>query len=215
MSEYFSIKLQTISNYRTFFHSQLLRSPAKPEQSFADQVIIVTGSNVGLGFEAARHFYRLNCAKLILAVRTVAKGEIAKEDIAQSVKHRTDSISAIEIWPLDLSDTASTIAFAKRVTEELPRLDVLVENAGIVSSTWEMAEGFEQTIQVNVLNTFLLALSVLPKLRGSKSNFPDASPHLVVVSSEAHHMTKFLEINAPDLYEKLHDGKERYEGMER
>jgi len=90
MTEDFTIKLNVGLALRTFLHSQVFGTPPYPTQSFANQTVIVTGSNVGLGFEAARHFYRLNCAKLILAVRTVSKGQAAKEDIVRSVKHRTD-----------------------------------------------------------------------------------------------------------------------------
>jgi retinol dehydrogenase 12 len=202
----FPIETKLGAGVRLFLYSQLFVSPQYPKRSFATQTVIVTGSNVGLGLEAARHFYRLNCARLILAVRTASKGQAAKEDIVQSVKHRTDP-DAIEIWPLDQSSTESTLAFAERVKTELPRVDVLVENAGINSKLWVMSEGYEQAVQVNVLNTFLLALSLLPKLNETKSNFPDSSPHLVIVSSEAHRLTKFPEINAKNLYEKLNDEK--------
>lgn len=191
---------------RNFVYSQLFYTPLYPNQSFADQAVIVTGSNVGLGLEAARHFYRLNCAKLILAVRTTSKGEIAKEDIVQSVKHRTDA-AVIEVWALDLSSTESTLAFAERVEKELPRVDLPVENAGINTRSYAISEGFEQTIQVNVINTFLLALSLLPKLTETKGKFADTTPHLVIVSSVAHRYTKFKEINAPDIFAELNDEK--------
>jgi len=203
MVEEFHIDLQS-GAYRAFFYSQLFRTPSYPSQTFVDQTVIVTGSNTGLGFEAARHFYRLNCAKLILAVRTISKGQSAKEDIVRSVKHRTDA-DAIEVWPLDLTSTASTLAFAECVKGQLTRVDILIENAAVNSSTWLLAEEFEQTFQVNVLNTFLLALTLLPKLKETKAKFADSSPHLVVVTSEAHKLTNFEEINAPDLYEKLND----------
>ncbi|KAE8337308.1 hypothetical protein BDV24DRAFT_140255 [Aspergillus arachidicola] len=193
-----------IAGLRTFFYSQLFVTPSYPESSFADQTVIVTGSNTGLGLEAARHFYRLNCARLILAVRTVTKGQTAKEEIIDSVKHRSDP-DAIKIWELDQSSTASTLAFADRVKRELPRVDVLVANAGINPSNWVVTEGYEQAVQVNVLNTFLLALSLLPKLNETKEAFPESHPHLVIVSSEAHRLTNFPEINAPDLYAKLNE----------
>lgn len=117
-------------------------------------------------------------------VCTTSKGQTAKEDIVQSVKHRTDA-NAIEVWPLDLNSTESTLAFAGRVKKELPRVDALVENAGVNNdSTWLVSEGFEQTTQINVINTFLLALSLLPKLTETKAKFTYSSPHLVIVSSE-------------------------------
>ncbi|EXJ82356.1 hypothetical protein A1O3_06169 [Capronia epimyces CBS 606.96] len=207
MSQEFDIKPELGLAVGRFLYSQFFRTPPPPSQSFANQTVIVTGSNVGLGFEAARHFYRLNCAQLILAVRSVSKGETAKEDIVRSVKHRTDA-DAIQVWPLDLSSTESTLAFADRVKTELPRVDVVVENAGINNTTWVAVEnGWEQTIQVNVINTLLLALALLPKLAQTKSEFPDSIPHLAIVSSEVHHFTKFVEANAPDIYARLNDEK--------
>ena len=214
MSEEFPFQVEFFHGIRLFFHSQFFGTPSSPTQSFANQTIIVTGSNVGLGLEAARHFYRLNCAKLILAVRTTSKGESAKEDIVRSVTHRTDADS-IEVWPLDLTKTESVLAFAERVKKELPRVDALVENAGINSPTYSVAEGFESNIQVNALNTFLLALSLLPKLRETKVKFPDSSPHLEIVSSEAHRMTQFDEIKSPDLYQRLNDKSQFVEGNDR
>ncbi|KIV83223.1 hypothetical protein PV11_05270 [Exophiala sideris] len=214
MSQEFNIQPNIGTALRTFLHSQYFRTPPYPTHSFANQTVIVTGSNVGLGFEAARHFYRLNCAKLILAVRTVSKGETAKEDIVRSVKHRTDGFEAIEVWPLDLSSTQSTISFAERVKSELSRVDIVVENAGINSPTWQVVEGFEHVIQVNVINTLLLGLCLLPQLTETKSKFPDSTPHLEIVSSEMHRYTKFPQVNSPDIYQQLND-KSAYDGMDR
>jgi NAD(P)-dependent dehydrogenase (short-subunit alcohol dehydrogenase family) len=201
----FPIQPNIGAGLRLFFYSQLFVTPPYPRQSFENQTIIVTGSNAGLGLEAARHFYRLKSARLILAVRNVSKGEAAKEDIIKSVKRHDAGV--IEVWPLDLSSTESTLAFADRAKTELSRVDVLVNNAGINSKLWIFNEGYEQAVQVNVLNTFLLSLSLLPKLNETKSKHPDSQPHLVIVSSEAHRLTKFSEINAPSLYDKLNDEK--------
>lgn len=189
---------------KLFFYSQLFVTPPIPKASFTNQTVIITGSNVGLGLEAARHFYRLGASRLILAVRTTSKGQTAKEDIIKSVKNRTDT-NAIEVWPLDQSSTPSVLAFVDRVKKDLPRLDVVVANAGINSKKWIIEEGYEQAVQVNVLNTFLLAFSLLPILTETKSKFPNSVPHLTIVSSEAHRLTKITEINAPDLYEKLNE----------
>jgi len=142
---------------------------------------------------------------LILAVRTVSKGQTAKEDIVRTIKHRTD-VDSIEVWALDLTSTASTVAFAERVNKELPRVDVLVESAGINSTTRSVSEGIEQTMQVNVINTLLLGLLLLPKLTET-AKFANAMPHLTIVTSEAHHLNKFSQINDPDIYESLNDEK--------
>jgi hypothetical protein len=201
----FSISPNLGTGLRLFFYSQLFVTPKLPTQSFANQTVIVTGANSGLGLEAAQQFYRLGAARLILAVRTITKGQEAKEYIVQSTPQRSDP-NAIEIWSLDLSSTGSTLAFANRVMKELPRLDVLVNNAGINSPEWAVYEGYEQAVQINVLNTFLLALSLLPKLEASATLAEQESqPHMVIVSSEAHRLTKFPEINAPDLYAELNE----------
>lgn len=200
----FPIQPNIGAGLRIFFYSQLFVTPAVPKASFAGKTVIVTGSNSGLGLEASRHFYRLGAAKLVLAVRTISKGQLAKENILASVKTRTDH-AAIEIWPLDQASTPSTLAFANRVKAELPRVDAVVLNAGVSNPKFELAEGYDAATQVNVLNTFLLALSLLPKLNDTSAKFAGSTPHLTVVSSEAHHLTKFEEINAQDLYERLND----------
>ena len=191
--------------------SQLFFTPPYPITDFSGQTVIVTGSNVGLGLEAARHFARLNCAKLILAVRTVSKGEQAKESILSSTKRTSD---CVEVWPLDLSSSVSVKAFAKRA-EGLERVDVLVENAGLGVAGWEVMEGMEASLQINVISTFLLALLMLPKLRATGKRF-GTTPHLEIVSSEAHFMAAFKERDEDDMYAKLNDEKtfdlfERYE----
>lgn len=213
-TEEFTIQNDVSNAAILFFHSQFFKTPPYPTQSFTNQTIIITGSNVGLGLEAACHFYRLNCAKLILAVRNVEKGESAKEDIVRKVKQRTDA-DVIEVWPLDLEKTDSTLAFAERVKKTLSRLDVLVENAGINEKSWTVSEGFERTIQINTINTFLLALSVLPKMNETKAKFAESAPHLVIVCSEAHRLTTFKEANAPDIYEKLNNDQQAYVGQAR
>jgi len=210
----FSFEPKIGAGLRIFFYSQLFVTPEYPKHSFAGQTVIVTGSNVGLGLEAARHFYRLNCARLILAVRTPSNGEAAKEDIIRSVKSRSDA-AAIEIWELDQSSTASTLAFANRVKAELPRVDAVVENAGVGPRAFKITdEGYEESAQINVLNTFLLLLSLLPKLVETKEKFPSSAPHITVVTSEAHRLTKFAEINEPDLYARLNK-EEHFQGPDR
>ena len=183
-----------------FLYSQLFVTPTYPTHDYSGQTVIVTGANVGLGLEAARHILRLNCAKLILAVRTRSKGEQAKESILESTKRTSD---CVEVWDLDLTSSASTKAFAKRA-QGLERVDVLLENAGTLPSSWGMVEGNEAMIQVNVINTLLLAVSMLPKLRETADKFK-TTPHLVVVSSESHLRGIFTESETKDLYARLRE----------
>jgi retinol dehydrogenase-12 len=64
-------------SFSEFVHEQYRDLPIIPE-SCENQIVIVTGANSGLGFEAAKHFVYLNASRVILAVRSKAKGEAAK-----------------------------------------------------------------------------------------------------------------------------------------
>lgn len=146
----------------------------------------MTGANVGLGLEAARHFARLGAAKVILACRDTEKGERAKADIERS----TARSGIVEVWALDLCSFESVKHFCRRA-DQLPRLDVVVENAAVafVGPRGALAEGYETTITVNVVSTFLMALLLLPTLRRTAAKF-NVRPNLVIVSSDAHFVVR-------------------------
>ncbi|KZF24224.1 NAD(P)-binding protein [Xylona heveae TC161] len=184
-----------------FFYTQLFSTPPYPEYDFSGQTVIVTGSNTGLGKEAARHIVRLGAEKVILAVRSVERGE----DARKSIEETTHRHGVIEVWELDLGNYASVKAFAKRA-EGLKRLDVLLENAGIATYNFSMLEGNERTITINVVSTFLLALLMLPKLRETAAKFGTV-PRLAVVSSGIHYQAQFKERTAPILFDALNDEK--------
>lgn len=132
---------------RAFLYSQMIFHPPRPTKKLTGQTVIVTGSNVGLGLEAARHFVRLNANKVILAVRNLEKGQKAKQSIESSEKPKAD---VVEVWKLDLGDYRSVKEFTARA-QGLERLDILVENAGIRTSKWSMLEENESTITTNVV----------------------------------------------------------------
>lgn len=193
----------------SFFYSQLFVKPTYPTRMLNGQTVIVTGSNTGLGKEAARHFARLGAAKLILAVRNTKAGEAAKADIEQTTQCPPGTV---EVWALDLGDYASVKAFAARATKELERVDVLCENAGIATDKKKMVQGHESTITVNVVSTFLLALLMLPKLKDTAKRF-GVRPRLTVVASEVHGWAKFPERDEPNILAALdrsEDMGERY-----
>ena len=149
-----------------FLRSQFFSIPPYPTKKYTGQTIIVTGSNTGLGLEAARHFVRLDAAKVILAVRSLDRGEAAK----QSIEGSTGRTGVVEVWPLDLAHYESVKDFAKRA-QGLERLDILVENAGKVTFDWSMTEDNESTITTNVVSPILHSLLLLPKLRATGSKF--------------------------------------------
>ncbi|KAI9778379.1 MAG: hypothetical protein M1835_004957 [Candelina submexicana] len=187
---------------RGFFYSQFWNTPPYPRTPFTNQTIIVTGANSGLGLEAARHFVRLNAAKLILACRSISKGEKAKEAIVASLPH-TNAAKVAEVWHLDLASYDSVKQFAKRA-EGLERLDVVVENAGIYTYDWMMTEDNESTITTNVVSTMLLGLLLLPKLRQTAVDF-NTLPRLTFVASFVHYMTEFPERHADNIFDLVAD----------
>lgn len=157
-----------------------LQSIPLPTASFSGQTIIITGSNTGLGLEAARHFVRLDAARVILAVRSVKKGEDAKSSIEASTNRK----NVVEVRQVDMSNYGSIKAFATWC-ESLDILDAVVANAGVLRNTFEEAEGTEITIAVNVIGTFLLALNLFPILRRSRKSTGQI-PRLVITSSVVH-----------------------------
>ncbi len=192
--------MPAVSWFLGFLYSQFLVTPPKPTKPFTGQTVIVTGSNTGLGLEAARQITRLDAAKVILAVRTLSKGEAAKASIEAS----TGRNGVVEVWPLDLSSYESVKQFATRATSELQRVDVLLENAGMMISKFEITEQDESTVTTNVVSTFLLALLMLPKMRETSQRF-NTIPRLTVVSSDMHFVTKFPDQNAENVFGALSD----------
>lgn len=172
----------------TFLYSQFFTKLPYPTSSFADQTVIVTGSNTGLGLEAARHIARLGAAKVILACRSITKGQAAAADITASEHLKSDRV---EVWELDLSSYESVKAFGQRV-QRLDRLDAFIQNAGILTHQYRLEEGEESTITINVTSAILLGLSVLPKLRESAKKYGSRG-RLAFVGSDLQYIAKFKE----------------------
>ncbi|RYP12644.1 hypothetical protein DL767_011179 [Monosporascus sp. MG133] len=186
-----------------FLEPQLIAQLLPLEYPTADcsgKSVIVTGANVGLGLEAARHFVRLNAERVILGCRDLGKAEEAKNEIELSERR----VGVVEVWHLDLGSFDSVIEFCERA-KKLDRLDVVIENAGLATRTYESYEGHERQITVNVISTFLMALLLLPSLRRTTTQF-NTLPHLVIVSSDAHYYASFEERTAPSIFEALKSG---------
>ncbi|KAF1936221.1 NAD(P)-binding protein [Clathrospora elynae] len=198
-----------MSEILRFFHSQFFVTPPKPTANFTGKTVIVTGSNVGLGKEAARHFTALNASTVILAVRSLEKGEVARTDIETSTNRK----DVVKVMQLDMSSYQSVLDFASKASKELERVDIAVLNAGVNRGVWEVFEQDESTITVNVVSTFLLAFALLPKMKETSQKF-NTRPTLTVVSSEVHEWASFEERKALDgqifarLNEKTVGGKQ-------
>lgn len=171
-----------------FIHAQLFIKPKLPPPTtdLTGKVAIVTGSSTGLGFHCCRHLLRLKLSHLILAVRSPTKGETARKLLAQEYPNAT-----IEVYELEMGSYTSIQAFVRRVEERLPRLDIAILNAGIVSPLFELnAEtGHENVMQVNYLSTMLLAILLLPILK--EKSPAGLSGRLTIVGSGVAYGAKF------------------------
>lgn len=146
---------------------------------------IVTGSNTGLGFEASRQLLSLGLSHLVMGVRSVARGGGAASKLQAAYPS-----AAIDVWPLDMESYKSVQAFAQKCNEDLPRIDVVILNAGISAGDFStVAEtGHEKTMQVNHFGTALLTVLLLPILKRKSAG--KQSPRLVIVNSLTAHMCK-------------------------
>ena len=192
-----------MSFFAAFIHRQFIYKPPVPTASFCGKTVIVTGSNVGLGLEACRWMVSLGASRVILACRNLEKGKAAAKDIQATTSCSPD---ILEVWHLDMSSYASVQAFSDRVKAELPRLDVLIANAGIVTRTFRMTEDNEETITTNVVSLFLLAFLLHPKLRETAVQH-NTQTHFTVTASELYEVAKFKERKAPagQLFVTLND----------
>lgn len=188
-----------------FFHNQFCASPQWPPTgtSLSGRTAIVTGSNTGLGYNAAQQLLELHLSHLILAVRSVEKGRAAAAALGKA--HPS---SKIEVWHLDMSSYSSIQSFARRVGTDLSRIDIVILNAGVIKLQYNTvpSTGHEETLQVNYLSTVLLAILLLPILKVKQP--PDnSSPHLTIVSAALSLAAKFPNRNANPLLPSFDDAK--------
>lgn len=149
------------------------------------KVAIVTGSSSGIGFEAARVLAEKQ-ASVIIAVRNLEKGRKAAEKIL--AQNKTADVKVME---LDLADLASVANFAENFKKAYSRLDLLINNAGVMIPPYaKTADGFELQFGTNHLGHFALTVRLLDVLTGTKG------ARVVNVSSGAH---KVGNLNFDDL----------------
>jgi NAD(P)-dependent dehydrogenase (short-subunit alcohol dehydrogenase family) len=154
-------------------------------------VAVVTGANSGLGLATARELARAG-AEVVMACRNVGKGREAADAIGAAVPG-----ASLHVQALDLADLDSVREFAELFASEHARLDLLVNNAGIMAPPRRITkDGFESQFGTNHLGHFALTGRLLDRL------LADDAPRVVTVSSAAHRVGR---INFSDL-----QGQRRY-----
>ena len=161
-----------------------------PDQT--GRLAVVSGANSGLGLVTARELARAG-ASVIVACRNVAKGERAVGEIRAAVPG-----AAATVEQLDLAHLASVRDFAARLSDEHDRLDLLINNAGVMAPPRRLTtDGFESQLGTNHLGHFALTGLLLGRLLASPH------PRVVTVSSIVHRIGR---INFDDL-----QGERRYQ----
>lgn len=124
--------------------------------------IVITGSSHGIGFEAARVLASRG-AEIVLAVRTTHKGEKAAAKITSG-----NGSLPVGVMHLDLADLDSVRQFADDYSAKHDRLDVLINNAGVMIPPYSKTkQGFELQFGTNHLGHFALTAHLLPVLTGT------------------------------------------------
>lgn len=155
------------------------------------KVIIVTGGNSGLGYESVKAFAK-NGAEVILTSRSIEKGEAAKTRIGR-VKGN------ISVLQLDLMDFASIKSFAENFKKKYNRIDVLLNNAGIMTTPYFLTkDGLEAQNGTNHFGHFALTGQLFELIKNTPSS------RVVNVSSMAHKQGKM------DFENLLFDGGKDY-----
>ena len=159
-----------------------------PDQS--GRVAIVTGSNSGIGYEAAKALAGKG-ATVILAVRNETKGQRALGAIREAFPQ-----AAAEMILLDLADLHSIWEFSDQFHKRYDRLDLLINNAGVMAIPYqETKDGFEMQFGTNHLGHFALTGKLLDMLLNTPGS------RVVTVSSGVHQVGK---IHFDDLMGRQH-----------
>lgn len=141
----------------------------------AGRVAVVTGANTGLGFETAKVLAGLQMT-VILACRNAQKADEAKAKILKDIPD-----AALDFIALDLNALSSVKAFADAFSSQYQRLDLLINNAGLMMPPYsKTSDGFESQMGANYLGHFALTGHLLEVINQT----PDA--RIVTLSSMAH-----------------------------
>ncbi|TSD99448.1 SDR family NAD(P)-dependent oxidoreductase [Skermania sp. ID1734] len=145
-----------------------------PDQT--GRTILITGANNGLGLHSASALAAAG-ARILLACRNQQTGQAALERLGQLSPAPTDH----RLIPVDLADLASVRSAAEQAIDAAPRIDVLINNAGVMAiPRSRTVDGFETQVGTNHFGHFVLTDALLPALLAT------SAPRVVTLASIAH-----------------------------
>jgi NAD(P)-dependent dehydrogenase (short-subunit alcohol dehydrogenase family) len=163
------------------FHTKPSFQPDKDIPDLSGKTILVTGGNIGLGKEAILQFAFHKPFKIYLGARNKEKALGAIAEIKKAVPH-----SNIIFLEMDLSSFSSVQAAAKTFLSENNRLDILMNNAGIMATPAGLTEdGYEIQFGTNHMGHALLTKLLLPTMERTAVELK-GEPRIIILASEAH-----------------------------
>lgn len=162
--------------------------------SLYNKNVIVTGANSGIGFEAAKKL-ALEGARVVMACRNADKAARAADMILKK-----DRSADLEYMHLDLSSLASVARFAEEYKGRYKKLDILINNAGVMATPYRRTEdGFEWQFGINHLGHFALTGQLLEKLNSTPVS------RVVTITSIAHFKGRihFEDLSGGSWYERM------------
>ena len=140
------------------------------------KTVVITGGNVGIGLETAVGLAEQG-AQVIITSRDAARGLTAVAEI----RERAGANGSVDVMALDLASLASVRDFAADAGRRFDKIDVLINNAGVVLQERDLtADGFERTFGVNHVGHFVLTQLLLDQVRAAPA------ARVLNVSSHAH-----------------------------
>lgn len=161
----------TLRKYTSDIYANLTFPDYKlPDYDCTGKTVIISGSNSGIGKQAAIYFASAG-ATVVMACRMTAAHEQhpeeARKDVVREAKVED---SKVELWEIDCSSLANVERFARRWIETGRVCDILVNNAGLSAGTRRITEeGFELTHVINFLSHCLLTFYLLPSMKSARA----------------------------------------------
>lgn len=165
------------------------------------KTILITGANSGIGLETARNLAKQD-ATIIMMARNREKGMAAVEDVRKLSKN-----DDVHLQLIDLASKSSVRSAAENLLKQHPRIDVLINNAGLIKLEKTLTEdGLETVFAVNHLGPYLLTRLLLDRIANTAKKEGEA--RIIFVSSALHANNKGIS------FDDLNWEKRKFSGMQ-